>query len=56
MVDPDDDVLFVHTDCWDWGLKFERAIAAWWCGHKVEARVLCDELLANPRLPANCPP
>jgi hypothetical protein len=47
------DVLFVHTDCWDWGLKFERSIAAWWAGYKAEARMLCDELLANPRLPEN---
>jgi glycosyltransferase involved in cell wall biosynthesis len=46
------DVLFVHEDCWDWGLKFERSIAAWWVGFRAEARVLCDELLANPRLPA----
>jgi hypothetical protein len=47
------DVLFVHTDVWDWGLKMERSIAAWWVGKKAEARVLCDELLANPRLPAH---
>ena len=50
---PNPDVMFVHIDCWRWGLKFERAIAAWWCGHKVEARVLCDELLADPTLPAS---
>ena len=47
------DVLFVHVDCWDWGLKFERSIAAWWCGHQAESALLCDELLANPRLPAH---
>jgi hypothetical protein len=47
------DNLFVHLDCWDWGLKFERSIAAWWVGQRGEAAMLCDELLANPRLPAN---
>jgi hypothetical protein len=49
---PNPDVLFVHIDCWRWGLKFERSIAAWWCGFKAEARVLCDELLTIPDLPA----
>ena len=46
------DILFVHLDCWDWGLKFERSIAAWWVGEKAESWALSDELLANPRLPA----
>ena len=45
------DVLFIHTDVWDWGLKFERSIAAWWLGYHAEAKNLCSELLANPRLP-----
>ena len=49
---PNPDVLFVHLDCWDWGLKFERSIAAWWIGKKDEARALCDELLANPNVPS----
>lgn len=47
------DVLFVHRDCWDWGLPFERSIAAWWMGHRAESAALCDELLSNPRLPAH---
>ena len=45
------DNLFVHASVWDWGLKFERSIAAWWVGHSAEARELCDDLLRNPRLP-----
>lgn len=45
------DILFVHRSVWDWGLKFERSIAAWWAGHPAEAAALCDELLTNPRLP-----
>jgi glycosyltransferase involved in cell wall biosynthesis len=48
-----DDILFVHVDCTDWGLAFERSIAAWWIGEKDEARAICDALLANPRLPEN---
>jgi hypothetical protein len=47
------DVLFVHTDVWRWGLKFERSIAAWWCGRRAEARNLADELLTLPELPAH---
>jgi hypothetical protein len=45
------ELMFVMRDVWDWGIKFERSIAAWWCGWHAEARMLCDELLANPRLP-----
>lgn len=45
------DVLFVHRNVWDWGMKFERSIAAYWVGNKDECRDLCDDLLANPRLP-----
>lgn len=47
------DVLFVHRNVWDWGMAFERSIAAYWVGQKAEALALCDELLANPRVPAN---
>lgn len=45
------DELFVQRWIWDWGLKLERSIAAWWTGRIAESRTLCDELLANPRLP-----
>jgi hypothetical protein len=48
---PCGDVLFVSRDVWDWGMKFERSIAAWWVGERAESLALCDELLANPRLP-----
>lgn len=47
------DVLFVHRNVWDWGMKFERSIAAYWVGKKDECLALCDELLENPRLPEN---
>lgn len=47
------DVLFVHRNVWDWGMKFERSIAAYWVGNKDECLTLCDELLDNPRLPEN---
>ena len=48
-----DDILFVQREIWDWGVKFERSIAAWYVGHREESRMLCDELLTNPRLPAH---
>lgn len=45
------DVLFVDTTIRDWGLAFQRSIAAWYCGHRDESRALSLELLENPRLP-----
>jgi glycosyltransferase involved in cell wall biosynthesis len=45
------DVLFVHREAWDWGITFERSIAAYWVGWTDESRDLCDRLLANPHLP-----
>lgn len=52
-VEPTKDVLFVHRNVWDWGMAFERSIAAYWVGRKDECLALSDELLANPRLPDN---
>jgi hypothetical protein len=47
------DILFVHVDCWIWGLKMERHIAAWWVGRPAESKVLGQELLSIPTLPAH---
>ncbi len=41
------DVLFVHHDVYEWGLRFELAIAAYWVGHHHAALELNDELLAR---------
>ncbi len=41
------DVLFVHHDVYDWGLRFELAIAAYWVGHHQAALDLNDELLTR---------
>ena len=46
------EALFVEPGCWDWGIAFERSVAAWYVGHRDEARQLSEALLANPRLPA----
>jgi glycosyltransferase involved in cell wall biosynthesis len=43
--------LFLHTWVWDWGIAFERHIAAWWVGKKDESATLGKALLDNPRLP-----
>lgn len=51
-LDPSDDILFVHTSVWDWGMKFERSIAAWWLGLRDEFAALSRELL-DLNLPAN---
>lgn len=51
-VEPTSDVLFVHRSVWDWGMAFERAIAAHGAGQHAVAAALCADLLANPRLPA----
>jgi hypothetical protein len=50
-LDPPGDSLFVHREAWDWGIAFERAIAAWWTGHREEAAILNTGLLARPDLP-----
>lgn len=50
---PTNDVLFIHRSVWDWGITFERSIAAWWVGEREESRSLGEQLLAQPRLPAN---
>lgn len=48
---PSPDILFVHRDVWDWGMTFERSIAAWWVGWRDEARELGERVLANPNVP-----
>jgi hypothetical protein len=41
------DILFVERPVWEWGMKFERSIAAWWVGEREEAARLNAELLAS---------
>jgi hypothetical protein len=47
------DALFVDRSVWEWGMKFEQSIAAWWVGKRDEAHRLCEELLETPSLPAD---
>ncbi len=50
--EPTLDQLFVHSSVWDWGIMFERSIAAWWvAGSRDEFESLSATLLANPSLP-----
>lgn len=44
VVPPDN--LFLEAGIYRWGLKFEKSISAWWCGHRAEAAALFEELLA----------
>jgi glycosyltransferase involved in cell wall biosynthesis len=44
-VEPSADDLFIHQSVWNWGMDFERSIAAWWVGRRDECRDLCDALL-----------
>ena len=46
---PSEDVLFVEPGVWDWGLMFERSIAAWWVGYREEARL--GEALLERQIP-----
>lgn len=48
---PSADTLFVHRDVWQWGIVFERSIAAWWAGDRAEFGRLSDLLLADESLP-----
>lgn len=50
---PPSDNLFVQRSVWDWGLAFQRSIAAWYTSHRDESRTLSLSLLQNPRLPAS---
>jgi tetratricopeptide (TPR) repeat protein/predicted GH43/DUF377 family glycosyl hydrolase len=46
-----DDLLFVHRPVYEWGLRFERAVAAYWLGRFDEALADNDLLLAQGGLP-----
>jgi glycosyltransferase involved in cell wall biosynthesis len=48
---PAGDLLFVHRDVYEWRLRFERSIAAWWIGRPAESLALADALLAEDALP-----
>jgi glycosyltransferase involved in cell wall biosynthesis/predicted GH43/DUF377 family glycosyl hydrolase len=46
-----DDILFVHSWIYEWGLRFELAIAAYWIGDSEEALAINEALLAERCLP-----
>lgn len=45
------DIAFVHQWVWDYGIDFERSIAAWWTGNMETFESLTEKLLAQPNLP-----
>lgn len=45
------DLLFVHRDVYEWGARFEQAVAAYWIGEHEEALAVNDALLAEGRMP-----
>ena len=51
LVGPCYDALPRWPGVYDWGMDFERSIAAWHVGERAEAAALNESLLANPRLP-----
>ena len=51
LVGPCEDALPRWPGVYDWGMDFERSIAAWHVGELAEAAALNEALLANPRLP-----
>ena len=46
-----DDILFVETSLYRWGLRFERSVAAWYVGERGLAQSDTEVLLADPELP-----
>jgi glycosyltransferase involved in cell wall biosynthesis len=48
---PEGEGLFVHRSVWEWGMKFEYAIACYWVGEHEDAITANDELLALENLP-----
>lgn len=49
---PTSDTLFVEAAAWEWGIVFERSIAAWWVGEYEESHRLARALL-DLELPDN---
>lgn len=47
-----DDVLFVHRPVYEWGLRFEYAVAAYWLGETQTALDENESLLQSANLPA----
>lgn len=50
---PTEDATFTEPAVWQWGMTFQRSIAAWWVGHVDECRTLSDQLLSRTDLPAD---
>lgn len=48
---PPEDVGFVHHNCWEWNVHFERSIAAYYVGAHGEGRRLCERLIEDRRVP-----
>jgi hypothetical protein len=46
-----DDILFVETPIYRWGLRFERSVAAWYVGERELALADSQELIDDPDLP-----
>jgi predicted GH43/DUF377 family glycosyl hydrolase len=51
QLDLPDDALFVHRWIYEWGLRFELALAAYWIGEFEQTLTLSEALLADSRLP-----
>lgn len=48
---PDDDVLFVERDAWEWRAGYEWAIAARHSGERAQSAAVSEQLLASGKLP-----
>jgi len=47
------DSLFVESWIYDYGLLLEFSICAYWIGRFEESLLACQQILANPNIPAN---
>ncbi|MBS1691300.1 MAG: glycosyltransferase [Actinobacteria bacterium] len=50
---PDEDILFVGADVYNWRARDEQAVCASWIGRQSESFAVCRQLLARPDLPAD---
>ncbi|MGW0389427.1 tetratricopeptide repeat-containing glycosyltransferase [Streptomyces sp. NPDC003042] len=48
---PDDDILFVEFDWYEWSALDELAVAAYWVGEYQESMDCCERLLEGGKLP-----
>lgn len=48
---PQNDILFINHEVYDWKVNDEYAVIAYWCGQYQESKDACEFLLSNNKTP-----